>query len=177
MHASFRSCARSSSKAMFSLFLICAPLLMGQNTTVPGEANKELPDAPMPVTTATPSQSNWNFTHSPIPGTSGANRTQTNSWMGTSHPIERPAFNANVLATKERSRSDGKDMRVGGRSQAHVFSFEPIGSHTNRAVTHSANQWYTSHIPLAGPIMRQGLKISKAHPHLTTVIKTIKPKL
>lgn len=176
MHASFRSYARSSSKAMLAFLLICVPLLLGQNTTAPVDANKELPDAPTPVTTGFPTQGNLTVTHSTLAPRFDANRTQIRSWMGTSSTIERPAFNTNTLASKE-SKAGGKDAKVAGRSPAKVFSFDPIGGHTNHATTHSGTQWYTSHVPLAGSIMRQGVKISKAHPHLTIVIKTFKPKL
>jgi len=176
MHASFRSCARSSSKAMFGFFLMCAPLLLGQNTTVPADAKKELPDAPMPVTSTSPPQNNLSFRRGALPPSFGAGRTQGGTWMGMSPAIERPKFNMNALAS-EKNRPGGKDLKVPGRSIANRFSFEPIGGHANRPATHGGNEWYTSHIPLAGSIMRQGLKISKAHPHLTTVIKTIKPKL
>lgn len=176
MHVSFRSCVRSSSKAMFGFLLMYVPLLLGQTTTSTVGPGKELPDAPMPVTTASPTQNNLDFTNNKVPPSFDVNRTQNSLLMGTSRAIEHPAFNTNALGSKE-SGLGGKDTKVGGRSPAHLFSFDPIGSHPNRTVTHSGNQWYTSHIPLAGPIMRQGLKISKAHPHLTTVIKTIKPKL
>jgi hypothetical protein len=159
---------------MLGFLLMCVPLLLGQNTTVPVAANKELPDAPMPVTTAVPMQSNLN--PNTLAPRFDANRTQVRSRMGTSPTIERPAFNTNPLASKE-SRAGGKDAKVAGRSPATLFSFDPIGGHTNHAATHSGTQWYTNHIPMAGSIMRQGLKISKAHPHLTTVIKTFKPKL
>lgn len=176
MYVSFRSCVRSSSKAVFGFLLMCVPLLLAQNTTVPVEAKKELPDAPMPVTSSSPPQNNLSFKRGALPPSFGADRTQGERRMGMSPAIERPKFNMNALAS-ERSRPGGKDLKVPGRSIANRFSFEPIGGHANRPVTHGGNEWYTSHIPWAGSIMRQGIKISKAHPHLTTVIKTIKPKL
>lgn len=171
----FRSRACSSSKIAFASLLMCAPLLLAQ-TTVQVEPNKDLPDAPMPVTAAPPAPSNLNVTRGTLAPRFDANRAQPGPWMGMSPAIGRPAFNTNALAS-EKSRLDGKGVKVAGRSAASRFSFDPIGGHANRTATHGGTQWYTSHIPWAGPIVRQGLKISKAHPHLTTVIKTIKPRL
>jgi hypothetical protein len=173
MHASFRSCARSFSKAVFGFLLICASFSSAQNTKAQVESNHDLPDAPMPVTTAPPKQSNWNFTRGTVLPSFEANRSQAGSWMGVPSGIEHPAFRTNSLAPKDRKI----DIKAGGRSPANLFAFEPIGGHANRAATDGGIQWYTRHIPWAGPIMRRGLKISKAHPHLTTAIKTLKPRL
>jgi len=172
MHGSFRSCAHSSAKAVFGFLLLCVPLLLAQNATVRVEPNKDLPDAPMPVTPASPTPSRLSSTRPSF----DMNRLQGESWMRMSNAGERPALNTRGLAPKESGPND-RDMRVAGRSPANRFTFEPIDGHANRTATHGATQWYTSHIPWAGPIVRRGLKISKAHPHITTVIKTLKPQL
>lgn len=177
MHESLRSCARSSSTAILGFLLMCVPLSVAQNSTVPAEAKKDLPDAPMPATMTPPTPSNLNAMRGTLAPRFDANRIQGESLTGTSPAIGHPAFNANALAS-EKSRHDGRDIKVAGRSAASRFSFEPIGGQANRSATHSGGtQWYASHIPWAGPIIRQGAKISKAHPHLTTVIKTLKPRL
>ena len=176
MHASFRSCARSSSKAVLGFFLMSVPLLLGQNTAAPVEADKELPDAPMPVTTAPATPSNLNLRHGALPPSFDANSTQTGSWMGKSPAVGRPALKANPLTFGE-NRFDAKGLKGAGKPVVNWFEFDPDRAHANRTATHGATQWYTSHIPWVGPIMRRGLKISKAHPHLTTVIKTLKPQL
>src|SRR5215469_16083893 len=132
MHALFRSCARSSSKAAFGFLLICVPLLLAQNTTVPVQANKELPDAPMPVTTASPTPSNLSFARPGLPLSFDTSRSQAQSWMGMSHAIERPTFNTNALASRE-SRPNGKDVKIGGRSPINWFALDPVGGHANRA--------------------------------------------
>jgi len=176
MHASFRSCARSSSKAILGSLLMCVPLLLAQNTTAPVDPKKDLPDAPMPVTSASPSPGDPSFRPSALPPSFDTNRTQGESFRGMSAAIERPTFNRNALAP-EKSRFIGKDMKGAGRSPVNLFALDPIGGHANRTAMQSSTQWYTSHIPWAGPIMRRGLQISKAHPHLTTVIKTLKPRL
>ncbi len=174
MHASFRSCASSSSIAIFGLLLMCVPLLTAQDTTVPAGSNKDLPDAPMPVTPASPSQNNLNVGRE-APPSFDMNRAQGPSWR-TSNTVGRPAFNTKVPPPRQ-SRFDGKDIRVAGRPKANLFSFESVDGHANRMGTHGGTPWYTSHLPWAGSIMRRGIKISKAHPHLTTVIKTLKPQL
>jgi hypothetical protein len=176
MHASFRPCARSSSKVIFGLLLTFAPLLVAQNTTVPTDVKKELPDAPMPVSTAVPTENKPSFTPHSLAPSFDTNRAQAQSWIGKSPSIERPSFTTKALAS-EVSRPGGKDVKVAGKSPVNWFALDPTAGHANRTAAHNGSQWYTNHIPLAGPIMRQGLKISKAHPHLTTVIKTIKPKL
>jgi hypothetical protein len=173
MYVSFRSCARSSSKAVLGFLLLCASFSSGQNTKVQVESNRDLPDAPMPVTAAPPKQGNWNFTRGTVLPSFEGNRTQAGSWMRVPSAIEHPAFHSNSFAPKDRRI----DVKVAGRSPANLFAFEPIGGHANRAATDGGIQWYTRHIPLAGSIMRRGLKISKAHPHLTTAIKTLKPRL
>jgi hypothetical protein len=176
MHASFRSCARSSSKAILGSLVMWVSLSLAQNTTVPAEAKKELPDAPMQVTSSSPSQNNLSFRLGAVPPRFDTNRLQGESWMGISPASERLTFNTQALASA-KSKSDGKNITIAGRSVANRFTFEPIGGHASHPATHGGNEWYTNHIPWAGPIVRRGLKISKAHPHLTTVIKTIKPKL
>jgi len=139
--------------------------------------NKDLPDAPMPVTTATPTENNLSFARRTLPLSFDTNRTQAQSWIGKSPSIERPAFSTKALAFERSRPVVGKDMKVAGRTPVNWFAVDPTAGHPNRTAAHSGTQWYTSHIPWAGSIMRQGVKISKAHPHLTTVIKTIKPKL
>ena len=176
MHVSFQSCARSSLKAIFGLLLICVPLLIAQNTMAPVEANKDLPDAPMPVTTALPTENNWNFKRGTVLSNFNANRALPASRMGMPPAIGHPAFGTGALASKV-SRADAKDMKVAGRSSANWFALDPVGAHANHTVTHSGTQWYTSHIPWAGSIMRRSAAISKTHPRLTTVIKTLKPRL
>jgi hypothetical protein len=171
MHALLRSCERSSSKITLGFLLMFAPLLSAQNTPVQAQPKKDLPDAPMPTTAIAPS-----FTRQTLPPRFDATRTQSQSRMGMSPAIGRPTFNTNALGS-EKSRVDGKDMKVAGRSPVNWSGFDSTSRHANRTAAQSSTQWYTSHIPWAGPIMRQGLKISKAHPHLTTVIKTIKPRL
>lgn len=176
MHASFRLCARSSSKVILGSLLMCVPLLLAQNTTAPVDAKKDLPDAPMPVTSTSPSQNNLSFRQGALPPSFDTNRTQSESLRGMSAATERPPFHMNA-PTSEKSRFIGKDMKGAGRSPANLFALDPISGHANHTATHSSTQWYTSHIPWAGPIVRRGLQISKAHPHLTTVIKTLKPRL
>ena len=177
MHRSFQSCACSSALA-FGLLLMCGLSLLAQNMRAPVESNKDLPDAPMPVTTASPTQNNRSFTRGALPPSFDADRVQA-EWMRKSSAIgyDRPPFNTNALAS-EGSRAYRKDMKAaGGRSLANRITFDPIGEHANRTATHAGNQWYTTHIPWAGSIMKRGIKISRAHPHLTTVIKTLKPRL
>jgi hypothetical protein len=175
MHESFRSCASSSSKVVLGFLLMCVPLLLAQNATVKAEPNKDLPDAPMPVTLPSPTSSNPSFTHRSLPPSLDLSRTQVGSWPGTSSGIEHPTFETNAPGSG-KSRPDGRNTKVAGKALVNRFSFDPIGGHANRAAPHEATQWYTNHIPIAGSIMRQGLKISKAHPHLTTVIKILKPR-
>jgi hypothetical protein len=176
MHASFRSCARASSMGIFGLLLMCVPLLLAQNATIPAESKIDLPDAPMPATTALPAQNSRNVVRGELSPSLPASHSQSEPAMGKSLAFERPRFNTNALEYKG-NRPGGKDAKSAGRFQANWFALDPASGHANRAVTHSGTQWYTSHIPWAGSIMQRGLKISKAHPHLTTVIKTLKPQL
>src|SRR5215469_7270373 len=142
MHKSFRSCARSSSMAVFGFLLMVVPLLKAQNVTTPAESKADLPDAPMPVTTASPTQNNKSFMPGATRPSFGANHTQARSWMVKSPAFDRSRFNTNAFAYKD-SRPDGKDMKAASRPPATRFSFDPIGGHKNRAVTHDDTQWYT----------------------------------
>ena len=175
MHESFRSCASSSSKVVLGFMLMCVPFLLAQNATVKAEPNKDLPDAPMPVAPTSATSSNPSFTHPALPPSFDLSRSQVGSWTGTSSGIEHPTFNTSAQGSA-KIRPDGRNTKIAGKFPVNRFSFDPIGGHANRMAPHEATQWYTNHIPLAGSIMRQGLKISKAHPHLTTVIKILKPR-
>jgi len=142
---------------MLSLLLFSPPFIMGQKTSSAGESAVELPDAPMPATTAPEFQPHFDFHR-------GDDRL----------PSRSDALPSQNTGTADLS---GKKKYFMGSTPLQWSS--PGNDQGNHGTAHSANAWdhLSQHIPFAKSVILRASRLTKAHPHVARIIKVLKPRL
>jgi len=142
---------------MLSLMLFSPHFMMGQKTSAIAESPVELPDAPMPSTTAPDVQSRFDF---------------------HLHDDRLPS-RSDALPSRNVGPADssGKKGYLMGSTPFRWIS--PGNDHGNHAAVPGANAWdhLSRHLPFAKSVIVRGSRLARAHPHVARLIKVIKPKL
>ena len=150
---------------LFAVLLFSTECLLAQTTPAPASRIDDLPDAPTPA------------------GTTSAAAPQT----VLPRPNERLSFSAGDLASpnkgaiallpKGRSLTVGVPITVGVPKRSITFA-PTFQDHTSMTIPGTNTLLRLGQrIPLAHSVMQHSDKLSRAHPHLTTLLKSIKPRL
>ena len=72
----------------------------------------------------------------------------------------------------------GKHKYVIGNAPTKWMTFAPTFGHVHHEAIHSANdlEYYGHHMPLAGSVILRIGQQARAHPHITSVLKTVHPR-
>jgi hypothetical protein len=142
-----------------------------------------LPDAPVPVATVSEAQTRLHLTYNRLPLTFKQNQGQTESWMRffpdhTSY--DRLPINTNAVLGQDARTAKfwGKDRYFIGSTPTKWMTFAPTYGQVHHETIHGANdlEYYGRHIPWAGSVVLRIGQQAKAHPHITTVLKTVRPR-
>jgi hypothetical protein len=138
-----------SSILLVSLLVLSTHVLWAQKTSNPEEGVVSLPDAPSPVATVSEAQTHLSLTYFK------QNRGQTESWM--------------------RSFPDHT-----GYDRLSINTSAALNHYTGTAEFWSKNKYSIGSAPpkwkwAASAILRMGQQ-AKAHPHITTILKSVHPR-
>ena len=156
-----------SSLLLVSLLVFSTHLLWAQGTSTRAESAVPLPDAPSTV------QTHLHLTYKGFPLIFTQNQGQTESWLRF-FP-DRTGYDFRSVNINAVSSHDTKTIRLRGPNRYFIGSaptkwttFAPTFGHVHHEMTHG--------IPWAGPVILRIGQLAKAHPHITTVLKTVHPR-
>jgi hypothetical protein len=158
MRISFLPLTHCSPALLFAVLLFSTECLVAQTTPPPASRLDDLPDAPTPVGGASAAPSK----------------------MLLPHANNRLSFGAGDLASQNKGMAASlreRPLTVGVPKRSITFAptFADHSSTTIPGTKALAN--LAQRIPLAHSAMLRSDKLSRTHPHLTTIIKAIKPRL
>ena len=147
-----------SSVLLVSVWVLSTHVLWAQRESTPEESGVPLPDAPSRVATVSEAQTRFHLTYDPL--------LSMNTSAVLNHDTGTPEFWS-------------KDKYFIGSALPKWMTFAPSFGQVHHETPHGGNDldYYGHHIPWAGSaILRIGQQ-AKAHPHITTVLKSVHPKL
>ena len=171
-----------SSILLVSLLVLTTHLLWAQRTQLE-ESAVQLPDAPSQVATVSEAQTHLHLTYKGLALSFMQNQGQTESWMRffPDHTgYDRLSINTSAVPNHDTGTAEfrGKNKYFIGSAPPKWMTFAPTFGHVHHETTHGGNdlEYYGHRIPWAGStILRIGQQ-AKAHPHITTFLKSVHPK-
>jgi hypothetical protein len=155
------------SRLLVGLLVLSTQLLWAQGTSTREESAVPLPDAPSEV------QTHPHLTHKEFHLTFKQNQGQTDSRMRffpDRTGYNRLSVNINAVLSQD---SGTIEFRVPNKyficsAPTKRMTFAPIFGRVHQETIHG--------IPWVGPVIVRIDKEAKAHPHITTVLKTVRPQ-
>jgi hypothetical protein len=177
------SLSHLSSILLVSLLVLSTRVLWAQRTSTLEDNAVQLPDAPSRVATVSEAQTHLHLTYKGLPLSFRQNQGQTESWMRffPDHTrYDRLSINTSAVLNQDSGTAEfwGKNKSFIGSAPPKWMTFAPTLGHVHHETTHGGDdlEYYGHHIPWAGStILRIGQQ-AKAHPHITTVLKSVHPK-
>jgi hypothetical protein len=176
-----------SSILLVSLLVLSTHVLWAQRKSTPEESVVPLPDAPSRVATVSEAQTHLHLTYKGLPLSFKQNQGQTESWMRffPDHTgYDRLSINTSAVlnhdtGTAELLNSGAKTNTSSAGAPPKWMTFAPTFGHVHHETTHGGNdlEYYGHHIPWAGSTILRIDQQAKAHPHITTVLKSVHPKV
>jgi hypothetical protein len=177
MRGAVLSLSHLSSILLVSLFVLSTHVLWAQTLE---ESAVQLPDAPSRVATVSEAQTHLHLTYKELPLSFKHNQGQTESWMRffPDHTgYDRLSINTNAVLNQDTRTAEfwGKNKYFIGSAPTKWMTFAPTFGHLHHETSHSGNdlEYYGHHTPLAGSVILRIAQQAKAHPHITSVLKTV----
>lgn len=172
-----------SSSLLVSLLVLSTHVLWAQRTSTLEESAVQLPDAPSRVATVSQAQTSFHLTYKGFPLSLRQHQGQTESWMrffSDQTGYDRLSINTNAVLNQERGTAEfwGKNKGFMGSAPTKWMTFAPPFGHVHHETIHGANdlEYYGHHLPWAGSVILRISQQARAHPHLTSVLKTVHPQ-
>ncbi len=177
------SLSHLSSILLVSLFVLSTHVLWAQRTSTLEESAVQLPDAPSWVATVSEAQTHLHLTYKGLPLSFKQNQGQTESWMRLfpDHTgYDRLSINTNAVLNQDTGTAEfwGKNKYLISRAPTKWMTLAPTFGHVHHETIHGANdlEYYGHHVPWAGSVILRIGHQAKAHPHITSVLKTVHPR-
>ena len=173
------SFSQLSSILLVSL-LVSTHVMWAQRASNREESAIQLPDAPSRVATVSEAQAHLHPTFKGLPFSFKQNQGQTQSWMRfvpdhTSY--DRWSVNTNAVLNQDTGTAEfwGKNKYFIGSAPTKLMTFAPTFGHVHHETSHGGNdlEYYGHHTPWAGSVILRIGQQAKAHPHITSVLKTV----
>jgi len=166
------SLSHLSSILLVSLLVLSTHVLWAQTLE---ESAVQLPDAPSRVATVSEAQTYLHLTYKGLPLNFRPNQGQTESWIRFFLSI-----NTSTMLNQDSGTAEfwGNNKYFIGSTPTKWMTFAPTFGHVHHETIHGANdlEYYGHHIPWAGSVILRIGQQAKAHPHITTVLKSVHPK-
>jgi len=166
-----------SSVLLVSLLVLSADVLWAQRSPLEKSA-VQLPDAPSRVATVSEAQTSFHLTHKGLPLSLRQNQGQTESWMRFFS--DQTGFNTNAALNQDRRTAEfwGKNKYFMGSAPTKWMTFAPTFGHVHHEKIHDASdlEYYGHHMPWAGSVILRIGQQARAHPRITSVLKTVHPR-
>ena len=171
-----------SSVLLVSLLVLSADVLWSQRSPLEKSA-VQLPDAPSRVAMVSETQPGLHLTFGGLPSSFRQNQGQTESWMrffSDQTGYNRPSINTNAALNEDRGTAEfwGKNKYFMGSAPTKGMTFAPSFGPVHHETIHGANdlEYYGHHLPWAGSVILRISQQASAHPHITSVLKTVHPR-
>lgn len=172
-----------SSILLVSLLVLSTHVLWAQRTLTLEESAVQLPDAPSRVATVSQAQTSFDLTYKGLPLSISQNQGQTESWMrffSDQRGYERLSIKSNAVPNQDRGTAEfwSKNKYFIGSAPTKWMTFAPTFGHEHHETIHGANdfEYYGHHVPWGGSVILRIGQQAKAHPHITSVLKTVHPQ-
>jgi len=161
------SLSQVSSRLLFGLLVLSTHLVRAQGTSTREESTAPFPDAPSEV------QTHLHLTHEEFHLTFKQNQGQTDSSMRffpDRTDYDRLSVNINAVLGQDSRTIEFRDPNKYfiGSAPTKRMTFAPIFGRVHQETIHG--------IPWVGPVVLRIGKEAKAHPHIATVLKTVRPQ-
>ena len=177
------SLSHLSSILLVSLLVLSTHVLWAQRTSTLEESAVQLPDAPSLVATVSEAQTRLHLTYKGLRLSFSQNQGQTESWMRfffDKTGYDRLSINTNAVLNQERGTAEfsGKNKYFMGSAPTKWMTSAPTFGHVHHDTIHGANdlEYYGHHTPWAGSVILRIGQQARAHPHITSVLRTIHPR-
>jgi len=163
-------------------FLALSTHVLAQRRSPLKESAVQLPDAPSRVATVTEAQTSFHLTCKGFPVSLSQHQGQTESWMrffSDQTGYDRLSINTNAALNQDRGTAEfwGKNKGFMSSAPARWMPLAPPFGHVHHETIHGANDLeYYGHQPWAGSVILRISQQARAHPHLTSVLKTVHPQ-
>jgi hypothetical protein len=172
-----------SSILLVSLLVLSTDVLWAQKTSTLEESAVQLPDAPSRVATVSEAQTSFHLTYKGFPLSLRQHQGQAESWMGffsVQTGYDRLSIKTNAVLNQERGMAEfwGKNKGFMSSAPTKWMTFAPPFGHVHHETIHGANdlEYYGHHLPWAGSVILRISQEARAHPHITSVLKTVHPQ-
>jgi hypothetical protein len=182
MRSSFLSSARISPILLLMLLVLYTHILRAQRTSPLGESPVPLPDAPAPVATVSEAQIRLHLPYNRLPLVFNPIQGQTESWMRffPDHRGYDPLLVNSSAVLGQDARTGkfwDKDKYFIGSAPTKCAASAPTCGHVHHETIHGNDlEYYGRHIPWAGPVVLRIGQQARVHPHITTVLKMVRPQ-
>jgi hypothetical protein len=183
MRGSAPSLSNLSSILLVSLLVLSTHVLWAQRTSTLEDSAVQLPDAPSRVATVSEAQTHLHLTYKGFPLSFKQNQGQTESWIRffPDHAgYDRLSITTKAVLNQDSGTAEfwGKNKYFIGSTPTRWMTFAHSFGHVHHETIHGANdlEYYGRHIPWAGSAILRIGRQAKAHPHITTVLKSVHPK-
>jgi hypothetical protein len=161
------SLSQLSSPLLVGLLVLSTHHLWAQGTSTREESAVPFPDAPSEV------QTHPHLTHKEFHLTFKQNQSQIDSSMRffpDRAGYDRLSVNTDAVLGQDSGTIEFRDPNEYfiGSTPTKRMTFAPIFGHVHQETIHG--------IPWIGPVVLRIGKEAKAHPHITTVLKTVRPQ-
>ena len=175
--------SRLSSILLVSLSMLSAHALWSQKKSTPEESVAPLPDAPSRAAKSSGAQAYLDLTYKGLPLSIHQNEGKTGSCMRffpyhTGH--DRLSLNTGDVLNHEMGATEfwSKNKYLLGSPLPRWLMLAPTFGHVSNETTNGGNdlEYYGHRIPWAGSTILRISQQAKAHPYITSVLKSIHPK-
>jgi hypothetical protein len=161
------SLSQLSSRLLVGLLMLSTHLLWAQRASTREDSAVSLPDAPSEV------QTHLHLTHKEFHLSFKQNQGQTESSMRffpDRTGYDRLSVNINAVLSQDSGTIEFRDPNKYfiGSAPTKRMTFAPIFGHVHQETIHC--------IPWVGPVVLRIGKEAEAHPHIATVLKTVRPQ-
>jgi hypothetical protein len=169
---------------LVSLLVLSTHLLWAQGKSPLGEITVQVFDAPVQLATVAEAQTHLVFTYGGLPLSFRRNKGQTESGMKFFPPYNPGDYRLPTntkAALNQTTRTPGlraEDNYFIGRAPSKWLTFAPTYGKVQHETIYRADEleYYGHHIPWVGPLIIRICQQAKVHPHVTRVLKIIRPQ-
>jgi hypothetical protein len=177
------SLSHLSSILLVTLLLLSTHLLWAQRTSTLEESAVQLPDAPSQFATVSEAQTRLYLTYKGLPLSFSQNQGQTESRMrffSDKTGYDRLSINTNAVLNQDRETAEfwGRNKYFIGSAPTMWMTFAPTFGQVHHETILGTNdlEYYGHHTPWAGSVILRIGQQARAHPHITSVLRTIHPR-
>jgi hypothetical protein len=173
-----------SSILLVSLLVLSTHSLWAQRKSFLEEIPVQRFDTPAQFATGSEAQTHLHFTYRGLPLSFRQNQGQTESWMRffpdhNTGDYRLPTDSKAVLDQATRTAElRGEEKYLIGSAPSKWLTFAPTNGKAHHETIYRVDEleYYAHHVPWAGSLIVRICQQAKVHPHVTRVLKVLRPR-